>query len=287
VHTQQTLGRFGVEGHLAIQQRLFDYFSGGRIHPSIILAGPGKELKFQIAKHIAKFIFCKNRTPNEPFCKELGKECSNCRRIEKGLHPDVLIYQEDQSNIKIEIIRQLSHHMQLSPMEGLAKVCIIEDCDRMNTASANAFLKTLEEPGPNRYFLLLTSKEKALLPTVRSRCLTFYFKPELTDEHLTPEEIEDFKNLLSTFLKTKRLSSFKKTFNDKERCLHFVYFLQAELRNSIISDEGESILEDVSSFDALTAFEESVQLEGRLYSNANHNLMMENYLKRHFAPEVF
>jgi DNA polymerase-3 subunit delta' len=56
-----------------------------------------------------------------------------------------------------------------------AKVAILHEVDRMNTAAANVFLKTLEEPPRDTTLLLLTTRPYALLPTIRSRVLIFRF----------------------------------------------------------------------------------------------------------------
>ena len=53
---------------------------------------------------------------------------------------------------------------------------MIHEADRMRKESANAFLKTLEEPPPDTYLLLLTTRPNSMLPTIRSRCLTMRFK---------------------------------------------------------------------------------------------------------------
>lgn len=55
------------------------------------------------------------------------------------------------------------------------KVAIVYEADRMNVESANAFLKTLEEPPAHTTLLLLTTRPYALLPTIRSRVLHFRF----------------------------------------------------------------------------------------------------------------
>jgi DNA polymerase-3 subunit delta' len=71
--------------------------------------------------------------------------------------------------------RELIGKTQVSPTVGRRKVAIIYEADRMNTAAANIFLKTLEEPPGLTTLLLLTSRPYALLPTIRSRCLHFRF----------------------------------------------------------------------------------------------------------------
>jgi DNA polymerase-3 subunit delta' len=79
---------------------------------------------------------------------------------------------------RIEQVRQdLIRPMTLSKGEGAYKVAIVIDAERMNTESANTFLKMLEEPPPQTVFLLLTSRPDTLLPTIVSRCQKVRFDP--------------------------------------------------------------------------------------------------------------
>ncbi len=77
--------------------------------------------------------------------------------------------------ISADATRKLITQVQVSPAMAPRKVALIHECDRMNTAAANVFLKTLEEPPANTTLLLLTTRPYALLPTIRSRCLHFRF----------------------------------------------------------------------------------------------------------------
>lgn len=70
-------------------------------------------------------------------------------------------------------MRQLVINVQKSANQGGRKVGIVFDADRMNPASANAFLKTLEEPPAGTTLFLLTTRPYDLLDTIRSRCLNF------------------------------------------------------------------------------------------------------------------
>ncbi len=72
-------------------------------------------------------------------------------------------------------MRDLLPRLYVSPVVAPQKVAIIYEADRMNVESANAFLKTLEEPPANTTLLLLTTRPYALLPTIRSRVLHFRF----------------------------------------------------------------------------------------------------------------
>lgn len=72
-------------------------------------------------------------------------------------------------------MREFLPKLNVSAVVGRRKVAVIHEADRMNLESANAFLKTLEEPPANTTLLLLTTRPYALLPTIRSRVLHFRF----------------------------------------------------------------------------------------------------------------
>jgi DNA polymerase-3 subunit delta' len=67
--------------------------------------------------------------------------------------------------------------MQYSPLEGKYRVIIIDDADKMNITSANALLKTLEEPAPGNLLILITGNPHGLPRTILSRCQQIRFFP--------------------------------------------------------------------------------------------------------------
>ncbi len=104
-------------------------------------------------------------------------ECPSCRRVASGSHPDVHYIAPDGEDIKIDQIRQVQGDLALKSFEGLKKTLIVDSAERMNQASANAFLKTLEEPPGDALIILITSMPQSLLPTIRSRCQEIRFQP--------------------------------------------------------------------------------------------------------------
>lgn len=90
-------------------------------------------------------------------------------------HPDLFALRPTGRGrqIKIEDTRKLIRSIHHSPNKADRKVAIIYEADRMNTAAANAFLKTLEEPPPDTTVLLLSTRPYSLLATIRSRCFNF------------------------------------------------------------------------------------------------------------------
>jgi DNA polymerase III subunit delta' len=113
-------------------------------------------------------------------------ECPACRRIASGSFSDVQVVglaktggdeTRSKTEISIEQVRELQHAASLAPFEGRCRIFIIDQAERLSLEAANALLKTIEEPPSGVVFILLTSNEEALLPTVVSRCQRLELKP--------------------------------------------------------------------------------------------------------------
>lgn len=98
-------------------------------------------------------------------------------KIKKNIHPDCILLEPDGKTIRVEQLRDLKHKAALKPLEGDAKIFIIDQAEKMTLAGANALLKILEEPPALTYFILITSKPSRLLPTIVSRCQRLEFGP--------------------------------------------------------------------------------------------------------------
>jgi len=124
------------------------------------------------------------------FAKELAKGLiqGSDKKIDHESHPDYHVYLPGDSNIhSIKTMRNMIDEVYKPPYEGAAKVFVIHDADKMLESSANALLKTLEEPNLDSYIILLTSQPSELLPTIKSRCFKLNFNPIKTSkiiEHL-------------------------------------------------------------------------------------------------------
>ena len=103
-------------------------------------------------------------------------------------------------NINIEQIRKLIHEVYLTRHYDNLKVVAIHPADKMNLASANALLKTVEEPASQALIFLLTHKKGKLPVTIRSRCQIWSLKrPEkklslswLQEQGMTDSECEQY-----------------------------------------------------------------------------------------------
>lgn len=88
-------------------------------------------------------------------------------------HPDFhsIRPSDRMRRIGVDAIRDLTRQLSRSANQSGAKCAAIIEAERMSVQAANAFLKTLEEPGPQTYLFLLSERPYDLLPTIRSRCL--------------------------------------------------------------------------------------------------------------------
>jgi DNA polymerase-3 subunit delta' len=147
-----------------------------RLAHAYLFAGPAHVGKTVAAIQFAQLLNC---TGDEPPC---GR-CRACERIAAGAHPDVEMIgiggmcnesehkhsADDSRSIRICQVRRIQHLVTRGAFEGRYRVFIIEPADALEPVAANALLKTLEEPPDNVVIILVTDREEALLPTIRSR----------------------------------------------------------------------------------------------------------------------
>lgn len=116
--------------------------------------------------------------------------CRACRLVQHGTHPDVHLLRPEGPGRQVVIggpnkprgVRDLIAELALLPVEGGARIAIIESADRMNEDAQAALLKTLEEPPPDTTIVLCADVEETILPTIRSRCARIRLGPVGTRE---------------------------------------------------------------------------------------------------------
>jgi DNA polymerase-3 subunit delta' len=149
----------------------------GRIANSYLFEGPSGVGKSKAALALAQAVICLDK-PGAG-CGE----CEVCRRAAEGSHPDVRTFaprDEGNRNIQVEFLRnEILPVAQFAPFEAKAAFLIFPEADvsfpEVHPESANALLKTLEEPRPGVHFVLLSERPDRLLPTIRSRCQNVRF----------------------------------------------------------------------------------------------------------------
>ena len=94
--------------------------------------------------------------------------------LEINLPKALVVKPEEKTTITIEQMRELLAKTELKQTEDL--FVIIRPAEKLGLEAANAFLKTLEEPGDKIHFVLVTSRPSMILPTILSRVRLYYMR---------------------------------------------------------------------------------------------------------------
>ncbi len=156
-----------IRGQPRVVELLRRAIAQDRVPHAYLFCGPKGCGKHTTGIALAAALNCQSRP---------GEGCGTCDACEKifgGRHPDVRTLERQGAAriIPIETIRtEVVPVLAMPPHEGKARLFLIEETAALQPASANALLKTLEEPPPRTHFVLGTTAPDQLLPTIRSRC---------------------------------------------------------------------------------------------------------------------
>lgn len=190
------MGFGSIIGHESVIRGLRAAVERDRVSHAYLFAGPDGVGKRPVAVAFFQLLSCTTRS-TEPL--DACGECRPCRLIASGRHPDLVTLERDGRFIKIDQVRQALRVLRFPPVEAKSRAILIPDAEHMLEASANALLKTLEEPSARNVFVLTSAAPNSLLATIRSRCQLVRFtalsRPDvagwLTREHGLDAETAD------------------------------------------------------------------------------------------------
>ncbi|HRP11353.1 MAG TPA: DNA polymerase III subunit delta' [Terricaulis sp.] len=182
-HPRET---FAFVGHDAEERALAEALTGQRMHHAWLIAGAKGLGKATLAYRFARAALGARRTGPRPL--DVEPDDPVARMIAGHAHPDLFVLRREvnergkaRREIAVDDARELGGFFALAPSMGGMRVAIIDAVDDLNTSSANAILKTLEEPPARSVLLLVCHAPGAALATIRSRCRRLALRP-LTDD---------------------------------------------------------------------------------------------------------
>lgn len=154
-----------------------------RLPHALLLIGPRGVGKLALGEAFAASLLCETSAGDGRACGH----CSACNWFQQGHHPDYRLLQPDalseeeggeegarkekaSQQITIDQVRALDDFLVVGTHRAGLRIIVVNPAEAMNRSTANAVLKTLEEPPPGTLFLLISNEPTRLLPTIRSRC---------------------------------------------------------------------------------------------------------------------
>lgn len=153
---------------------------------ALLFSGARGMGKFDLVRRFAASLLCEQPLTGGDACGQ----CPACGWLAQGNHPDFRLLQPEalaesegaeegegkestkkaSQQITIDQVRALDDFLHVGTHRHGLRVVIVHPAEAMNRATANALLKTLEEPSAETHFLLVSNEAERLLPTIRSRC---------------------------------------------------------------------------------------------------------------------
>lgn len=172
-------------GHRRLASLLARSVRRDALPPSLIFSGTAGSGMRDMATALAQALNCLSPVGvvDEGDSRDACGVCAACRRIARGVHPDVVavVPDDDKGRINIDQIRDVIDRVGFRPFEGRRRVVIIDEAETMLAPAQSALLKVLEEPPSSSVFVLITTRPDMLLPTVHSRCPRLRFESAGTE----------------------------------------------------------------------------------------------------------
>jgi DNA polymerase-3 subunit delta' len=171
---------------------IISLYNSKKMPTKILLTGKKGLGKSTLAYHIINCIL----SNTEDFKYDSNKLTINNKNksfklLQNNSHPNFYLIDllNDKKNIDVAQIREMITYTNKSTFNDKARFILIDNIENLNKNSVNALLKIIEEPNENIFFILINNNEKYILPTLKSRCLTFKINLTFNQSMLVSNEI--------------------------------------------------------------------------------------------------
>lgn len=173
-------------GHRTAEAEFLNGLRAGRLHHAWLITGEEGIGKATFAYRAARFLLAHpGGAPAAATDLSVPADHPVAHQIASGGHPDLSVIRRTLNDtrkgfyqdIRVDDVRKGLEIFNKTAAYGGYRICIVDSCDELNANSANALLKTLEEPPAQGLFLLVATRPGGLLPTIRSRCRTLPLMP--------------------------------------------------------------------------------------------------------------
>ena len=179
-------------GHEQAERTFVEGWAAGRLHHAWLIGGPEGIGKATLAYRVARFLLAGgDGASTQSRGLAVPPYHPAARQVAAQSHPDLAVVRRGprkdgkgySAEISVGDVRRGLGVFGSAAGAGGYRVCIVDSADDLNTNSANALLKLVEEPPARSIFLIVTHAPQRVLATIRSRCRRLELRP-LEDSHL-------------------------------------------------------------------------------------------------------
>lgn len=256
---------------------------------NLLITGADHEERMKYATSLSMDLLCQQG-------KVACGQCHNCERVQKGVHPNVILIEplgttsEDaiketdrQGDIKIEQVRRIIEESFKANCEEGRAIFVITHMHQITKAAANALLKSIEESSSKKVFLALSPSRASVLPTIASRLVVLQIKPAPLPTTLSLEMVNDILAITAT-LPEERFAIAKRFPKERQELLlklgEFEEVCHALAR--IFYDKQKIPHPSLGPLVALGISQALKNAMDFLHKNANPLLVIENMLFHHW-----
>ena len=274
-------------GHKYILNELIYLEQIKKLPNKILLNGPKGIGKKLLVNHLLNYFYSKN---NEQFynlkSNEYNQNNNLSKMISANTHPNIfkIKKKKDKKLIDIDQIREMIQFTNQTSFNNDRRFIVIEDINLMGINSANALLKSIEEPNNQIYYILINNSEFKILETIKSRCLEF--KSNLKNS----EVIEIVNYYFNSDIYNEINLDFINNYNSPSFLISLVNFLESNdlsIKECYIEDLLTYVIKNkIYTSDEFIKEYLNLFIELFFYKNINNSKKISFKIKKYFYQKL-